>query len=423
MAVIILKYTFRNITEPEIYDSCQVMFVTGPYNIFNNIVIDELKSRSESVDDYDENTGLLSEFGIDVNSKDEIKISNSVNLETFLDVVDMPNVNGKWFCSVDLATMSKKHKDIIKNYIKKPSSNGILVIYANEYKDYREYLRNRTLVNSPVSHIIQLSFPNRGILTQIVEQLFKQRRVEVGIKATELFVMRLSTSYDDYEETIDRLCLGRENTELTYDEMLEGLKGVENFVLDDLIERLLIPVPNNSTSANKKMYRMLSSLIQEFGPEKLVNRLKYKINDYIEFRIAINSGIIPIKVRYSVLEAKGRLGEDSRIAKINDYQFRRMAYIASKTSLRDWTYMRLILNNVTSRYRPESYEKVLYSLVNRSNLSEFRLNNDVGIIDIISPDLDKLNKTIYTEPANIQNLLESRAMKRLADDLTEDTIG
>lgn len=417
-----MKYNFSNITEPVIYDSCQVMFVTGPYNIFNNIVIDELKDRSITIAGYEEDTELLAEFGIKTEKQSEIKVSNSVDFQTFMDVVDMPNVNGKWFCSVDLGTMSKKHKEIVKKYITKPSKNGILVVYSNDFRDYREFLRNRALNQSPVSHIIQLSFPNRGILTQIVKQLFEQRGVEVGLKAVELFVMRLSSSYDDYEETIDKLCIGKENTELTYEEMLEGLRGIENFVLDDLVHRLLVPVPNNSTSANKKMYKMISALIQEFGPEKLVSKLKYKIDDYIDFRLAINSGIIPIKVKYSVAEAKNRLGEDSRLTKIPDFQFRRMSYIASQTSLRDWTYMRLILNNVTSRYRKESYEKVLYSLVNRSNLSEYRLNTDIGLVNSISPDLDRLNKMVYIEPKDIQSLLEKKAKKETSIDSEKETM-
>lgn len=167
---------------------------------------------------------------------------------------------------------------------------------------------------------------------------------------------------------------------------------------------------------------MISALSQEFGPEKLVSKLKYKIDDYIEFRIAINSGIIPIKVKYSVAEAKNRLGEESRLAKISDFQFRRMSYIASQTSLRDWTYMRLILNNVTSRYRKESYEKVLYSLVNRSNLNEYRLNTDIGLVNSISPDLDRLNKMVYIEPKDIHSLLEKKAEKETSIDSEKETM-
>ncbi len=246
-----MKYNFSNIAEPMIYDSCQVMFVTGPYNIFNNIVIDELRNRSAANDVYEEDVELLAEFGIKNEGKSEIKISNSVDFQTFIDVVDMPNVNGKWFCSVDLGTTGKKNKEIIKKYITKPSKNGILVVYSNEFKNYREYLRHRALTQSQVSHIIQLSFPNREILMQIVKQLFEQRSVRVEQKAIELVVMRLSTSYDDYEETIDRLCVGKENFELTYEEMLDGLRGIENFVLDYLIQRLLVPVTNNSTLAYK----------------------------------------------------------------------------------------------------------------------------------------------------------------------------
>ncbi len=164
---------------------------------------------------------------------------------------------------------------------------------------------------------------------------------------------------------------------------------------------------------------MISALSQEFGPEKLVSKITYKIDDYIEFRIAINSGAIPIKVKYSVDEAKKRLGEESRLSKLSDFQFRRMSYIASQTSLKDWTYMRLILHNVTLKYKAESYEKVLYSLVNRSNLSEFRLNNDIGLKNSISPDLDRLDNTVYVEPRDIQSLLIRVADKSLIKNCIE----
>ena len=73
-----------------------------------------------------------------------------------------------------------------------------------------------------------------------------------------------------------------------------------------------------------------------------------------------------------------------------------MANIASQTSLRDWTYMRLILNN-TSTWDKSSYERVLYSLINRSVLTESRLNNDIGIDNIMRVTIKDLDTVRFSD--------------------------
>ena len=220
--------------------------------------------------------------------------------------------------------------------------------------------------------------------------------------------MRMSNSYDEYEETIDKIIVASVPKDysdqvakdwkytITYDDALNAMKGIENFVLDDFIERLLIPMKSDKTNGKNKIYRMLAALEEEFGAQGLVNKLRYKIDDYIEFRVAINSGKIPIKVRFSVDSAKKALGDDSKIVKYSDYTFRRMANIASQTSLRDWTYMRLILNN-TSTWDKSSYERVLYSLINRSVLTESRLNNDIGIDNIMRITIKDLDTVRFSD--------------------------
>ena len=171
---------------------------------------------------------------------------------------------------------------------------------------------------------------------------------------------------------------------------------LNNFVIDDFILRLLEPMTSDRTNGKNKIYKMLGSLIDEFGARGLVNVLKSKIDDYIEFRLAINTGIIPIKVRYSVPEAKNRLGEKHKLSRYSDYTFRKMATIASSTSMRDWMYMKMILSNA-SKMSDTSYEKVLYSIVNRSVLTESRLNNDIGLHNIETISIDNLDSIHYEE--------------------------
>ena len=401
-----MKFTFKDITNNEIYQSAKVLFVIGQYNIFNNIAIDAMKDickppRLEITDDT-----LLKDFGIE--ESNIVNTLNIVDIDTFSKVIHMASMSGLWFSSINYGFASKKHKDWIMNYIKEPSNNGRLVVYCTEYKDYKSLLRNKLIVNSNYIHMIQLNFPYRNTLETIVKQLFNQKGVNIEQKAIELFIMRMSNSYDDYEEIIDRVVMqsvpmNKDTGEIdsswrytiTYENALEALKGVENFVLDDFIDKLLIPMGSDKPNLKNKIFKMWAVLNEELGPAQLVNKLKFKIDDYIEFRLAINEGLIPIKVRFSVPEAKQRIGESNRISKFSDYAFRRMAITASRTSLRDWEYMKLILSN--AGYNNESYEKVMYSLINRSILNEYRLNCDINSYNKPYREIDRLSEIRYED--------------------------
>ena len=161
------------------------------------------------------------------------------------------------------------------------------------------------------------------------------------------------------------------------------------------------------------MYRMAHALISEFGARNLATRLQYKIDDYIEFRLAINTGYIPIKVKYSISEVKARLGEQHKLYRVNDFLFKRMAFIAAKTTLADWMYMKLILNNVTNIYTNEPYEKAIYALINRASMEEVKLNSNIGLVNLMSPDLDNLNSITYIDGEKIDWLLSKRALERM----------
>ena len=329
-------------------------------------------------------------------------------MDTFRQVIDSPSISGKWFCSANYSFMSKKQKEWLKGYMKDPSDNGRLVISCSEYKDYKELLKNKIILNSSFINLIQLSFPYRTILEAVVKNIFESKGVYIEQRAIELFIMRMSSSYDNYEEVIDKILVESVPSDMsgqgpnwkytiTYDDTLSAMKGIENFVLDDLLERLLIPLKSDKTNGKNKTYRMLGALLEEMGPQQLVNKLRYKVDDYIEFRLAINRGIIPIRVKFYVEEAKKDLGESNKITKYSDYTFRKMAIIASQTSLRDWTYMRLLLNNIKYRYKPTSYERALYSLTARSVLNVSRLDNDIGIDNILRIGVNELNKIPFSE--------------------------
>ena len=208
--------------------------------------------------------------------------------------------------------------------------------------------------------------------------------------------MRMSRAYDDYEEIIDRVCAGRKG-KLDIKEVQEGLKGIDNYIVDDFIERLLSPISGDKITTNRRIYRMMESLLSDMGPRELVKRMKYQVNDFLDFRIAINTGLIPIKVKFSVDEAKKRIGPDNKISGLHDFRFRRMASIASQTSLKDWTYMQILLSDKTLAYSDAASERVIYTIVHRSVLGEFRLNNSLKLDNTITKQLESLNSIKYTD--------------------------
>ena len=388
-----MKYTFLDILESRIFDETKVMFVTGPYNLFNNMVTDELKSRCRPDVEIEIDDETLSMFGIE---KDETSdISNKVDFDTFMEVNGVANVNGKWFCRVDLKSLSKKQRDALNDYIKSPSDNGILVVTSTDYRDYAFYLKSKLIANSKSTHLIQLSWPNKRILEQIVIALFNERRIEINVSSAKFFILRMSNSYDDYEETIDKIAQNIPEGKLEYNDLQEQMKGIENYVIEDFIELLLEPLANDKTTS-KKIYKMLAALMDEFGARKLTSSIISIARDSLEFRQFINDGYIPVNIYYSFKEVQKSIGDKSSISKLSEFQFRKKAKLASKTSLLDWQYIILILSNV-NKFSDESYEKALYTLVSRSVLSESRLNNDIGVENILIDDISSINSIKYID--------------------------
>ena len=126
---------------------------------------------------------------------------------------------------------------------------------------------------------------------------------------------------------------------------------------------------------------MMVYLIEEYGARRLVSILLSRISELIEFRIAIDMGYIPIVVPYyNVSESKQLIGDGSTISSKSDFQFRRLARIASQTSLTDWICMKVILSNTIKTY-DYSYNKVLFSLVSRTALIPERLDSDMLIVN------------------------------------------
>lgn len=388
-----MRFKFSDIDNNILYSTTRVLFLTGPYSIFNNIVADRLKNMCKGTIEVDEDEELLAEFGLVSVGNDSV--ANSIDFNTFLEVVRVPAVTGKWFCSVDYKMLTRKQRDILDRYMKKPNDNGVLIVVMNEYQDYRSFIKNKAIINHTNTHLIQLSYPNRSSMIKIVSDMMKERGVKVAQKAIELFIMRMSTNYDEYEQVIDDICKHANGNEITYKDMVSSMRNVEYYVIDDFVTELLNPITSRRISQKRRIYKMLGVLIEDMGAIELVKKLKYKINDIIEMRVAINRGIVPIKVAYSVDEAKSRLEENNKLKNVNDYAFRRYALIASKTTLRDWLYIKLILNNIKRAWDKDECEKALHCIIHRGLMSSSRLLNDIGISNIIDEQLYNVNSVFF----------------------------
>lgn len=396
-----MKYNFKDILNKEIYDNTRVMIVTGKYQLFNNLVADTLKEMSsERSIPNSSMLGLANEFDIDDDSNDII--STSVDIDTFFDVANVSNINGKWFCRVSLESINKKQKEQLLKYIKQPSKNAILVILSNDYKDYAEFLKNKIIITSRYAHIMQLSFPNKNILKSIVIMMFEDKGIEIDSQSADYFIMRLSTEYDKYEEVIEDIVGKHEQKELKLTDMKTYLKHIEYFDINDFMYELVKPLSSGKTG-NKKIVRMLSTLKDKYDAEQLVIELQKMIIELIDYRIMINKGYITINIRYIFNDVIKLLGPDNKYSSVNEWVFRKKADLASLTSLTDWVYMNIILNKAlsvgfsNSKERKMACERALYALITRSVLSESRINNVVGLDNILYENMKELNKVLYEE--------------------------
>lgn len=401
-----MKYGFKEILNAEIYESARVMIVVGRYVWFNNMVCDTLKyicmGDEEEVND---TIGIAEEFGVEAIDSNEGGV-NSVDFATFMDVIGVASINGKWFCRTEYSMLTKKQKEQLLKYIKEPSDNGVLVIVSNDWLQYKDLLKNRTLAISKVSHLMQLGFPNKAVLKSIVTQSFAEKGIEIESSACDFFIMRMSSAYDSYDEEINNICGMHKEPVLTSKDLKVYMKGIENFVLDDFINELVKPMVSDKTNS-KKVLKIMMALEDELTANGLIRQLLKKIDEYLELRILINKGYIPIGINYFFKDVIDSLPDEAKkkYEKSNEWMFRKKAYIASQTSLKDWEYMKIILSKAIENYKisdaemDEKCQKALYELATRSVITPSRLNNVIGISNILDKQIDDLDRIVFDEQA------------------------
>lgn len=405
-----MQYKFKDILNSEIYESTMVMFVLGKYIWFSNLISDTLKSMCVATDTVEGAIGISDEFGFEDTDNDDGSTSNSVDFVTFFEVVGVPNINGRWFCKADLSTLSAKQKELLMNYIKSPNPNGMLVITSTEWKDYKNILKNRTLQLSKSSHLFQIGFPQRQTLKVIIKQEFEEKGIEIDNDAIEYFMIQMSTAYDGYEDAIGNIAdmhSGKPEA-ITEKDMKQYTKGMEHYTVEEFVQELAEGKP-------KKTLKMMAVLEESLGSKNLVYQTINKINEYIEFRILINQGYIPINITYFFVDVVNSIPNNEKYTKMQEWMFRKKAKIASLTSLTDWTYMKLMLskaieiNEMSESEMDEKCKRALCDICGRQKMSGDRLSNIIGFSNVLTKELKQLDHIKMDEQAlrKISETIES----------------
>lgn len=413
-----MRYTFNDILEPKVYESTAVMFVFGQYETFNAMVVDTLKNKCvvKGID----SSSIDSAFGIGGETLGFA--TNAVDFNTFLEVVGVASISGKWFCRVELGSLSDKQKDKLMHYIKEPSNNGVLVITSIDFKEFRPFLKLKVFGVSQNVHLLSLSFPKRNIVKSIVAKKFEENNMIIAKDALDYFVMRMSSEYDDYDTVINSISDNhntnndtngtKEYHTITLQELKDDMSGIENFNLNDFLIELTKPLSNGNTN-KKKIIKMLASLEEQLGTVELYKNTMRFIDECIDFRIMINRGIIPIRIDYFMSDVikminkttpEEKREDDEKYKKytsMNEWQFKNKATIAAQTSLRDWIYMKMILKTAYKDGEKGKNEtnmiKALYALATRSVLGASRITNIIGIDDILRTDLNYIDSLKYID--------------------------
>lgn len=385
-------YRFRDYNSKDFYLN-NVLFVCGSYPVFNSLVVDKARESCKGEDIFDEETLriIMSEFGDDISESRQ-----GITFDEFMDYVRTPSIVGKWFCSVDFKSLTKKQRDRLWTYIRKPNENGLLVITASEYTDIKTLRKNGVIERSKFVGLISLQYPPKDVLKNIIRDLFKERKVDIDDKAISYFMIRLSESYNDYTTVIDNMIVGLGDTKIiTFDKAKDLLKGTANYVFDEFVMALTKPLSSVNISRRRKIYKMLASMLDSMSSREIVNKLLYRIDTLIQFRIIINDGKVPLLVKYSANEAKEALGEDHPLSKINNISFKKSVYLASRTTLKDWYFMKSILMNRQNVHDEKDNFKAIIAVIHRGVISNDRLMNDIGIKNTLDESLVMLNAANY----------------------------
>ncbi len=405
-----MKYRFKDIRNITKAPDMRVLAITGSHNIFIDLIFNDIKN--------DINVQSAS-FALGDSNNDEFDTidekESSLDFDTFIKVCHNLSPMGKWFCKVNWDFLTKKNKERVKTYIKKPSEYAMLIIVAQEWKNIKELRSIRTFDASKTAHLIDIQYPNKSELEAITTRLFAERGMRIGEDSARLFMLKLGTAYDEYKPNIeiiyDKLDIQQrikdassenngdssEIVNINIKEFKESMLGIDYFVLDDFLLQLLVPIHSKKIVKKRRLYKMLSTLLDDFTAKEICTKLKYKIEELMHYRAYINNGCIPVRTRYNCEKIKERIPEDSKLRKASAPTFKRNAYTASLTSIEDWYFMYTMLCRNRYSDNDDQYLVTLVALMGRTAVSNDRLMNDIRVKNTLDEGLTALNGLYLTE--------------------------
>ena len=502
-----------------------VLVISGSHTLFSDLIYNDIKHRDDVGADklnrliLSNESSLSSEFGYEAVEDKEA----SLDLDTFLSVCNSPSPIGRWLGYTNYDILSKKDRERVKAYLKKPSPDAILVVRVSEYKNIKDLRAVRALSASRTAHYIDIQYPRRGKLSDIVRNLFEDKGFRITDDSIKLFIMKMGSSYDEYKQSIESISdllkstnamfdgtkakqdidedliidfeyedelladdsdaedeaaadsednyelfedgeelddveveLDEEDSEISklnenelYAQLADerklqevdlrknyvdnsniesapekesnkvvalkekseptvelkaissidfknAMRGIDFFEMDDFMLALLMVQRSDKVVMRRKMYKILVNLLDNYTAREICNKLRYKVEELLYYRSYVNTGIIPVRIRYNAEKIKERLPEDSKLRKVTSLVFKRNAYLSSMTSVEDWYFIYSLLNSNKPTDPDEKYLKTLMSIMGRTTMPNDRLMNDLGIKDTLDEGLVELNGIYYT---------------------------
>ena len=389
----------------EIVMSSRVLFINSRYSIFSNMLTDRIRDRYCKLE-FEISHDTLDEFGLSTAADDADASIRTDTIDDFMELNNIPSLTPKRVCIVDYDTLNKRQKEWVERYIKAPSPLSILVVTIHDYKEANRISRNRLVRQGEKVHLISLSFPNRDKLREIISLSLKGIKLEP--KAVDLFIWRLSDNYEEYQEAFERVRLSGLKS-VDYKEMFDLLEGIDNYNIEDFI-RLLLKPPRNPKSKPRNVYKALRSLVDEMGARAVVTKVSSALEVIQEMRMLMNNGTLAAGLRFKMSDFKASLDDSSKLKNMSDFRVLKYYRLAMMTSLRDIVAARLILKNArVNTYSDETYERMLFTLINRCTFNENRVMNDIGMKDTLEHGLYGLNIIAssevddYDDTASIEN--------------------
>ena len=368
----------------EVTYKSKVLFINGKYNIFNNMLCDGIKARYCKLT-LSISPETMEEFGL---TDEDMRTAGTDTIEEFMELNKIPSITGTRVCIVDFSVLNKKQKEWISKYMKNPSDIAMLVVVLRNFKDAMPYLRNKFIMQSDKVNIINLSFPRRDTLKKIIKS--ELCGFDIDNKALELFMWKLSDSYEMYSEAFDKVRIS-EVKKIDYSLMNELLSDIDNYTIEDFMKMLLNP-PRKPKGRPRNIYKALRYLLDDKGARLVVSSVYKSTQLLIEMRLLMNSGYVASGLKFNITEFKDGLPENSKIKGLSDHAIMKYFRLAGMVSLRDLMVLKMMIENTRlGKYDDIGYERLLYTMINRCTFEEERVLNDIGIKDLVDEQLFNVN--------------------------------